>query len=67
MIDSVDGPLLASAAIPGIFPPVDIGPLRLYDGGLVANVPMRQALAMGTRSLVVIDGNFPGHVPDPSR
>jgi NTE family protein len=57
--------LLASAAIPGIFPPVEIGPRRLYDGGLVANVPMRQALAMGARSLVVLDCNFPGHVPDP--
>ena len=57
--------LLASAAIPGIFPPVQLGPLRLYDGGLVANVPMRQALAMGARSLVVLDCNFPGHTPDP--
>jgi NTE family protein len=40
-----DGPLrpalLASSAIPGIFPPVEVGPLRLYDGGLVANVPLR--------------------------
>ena len=64
-----DGPLqaalLASAAIPGIFPPVQLGPLRLYDGGLVANVPMRQALAMGARSLVVLDCNFPGHIPGP--
>ncbi len=57
--------LLASAAIPGIFPPVQFGSLRLYDGGLVANVPMRQALAMGARSLVVLDCNFPGHTPDP--
>jgi NTE family protein len=57
--------LLASAAIPGIFPPVQLGSLRLYDGGLVANVPMRQALAMGARSLVVLDANFPGHTPDP--
>jgi NTE family protein len=56
--------LLASAAIPGIFPPVQLGPLRLYDGGLVANVPMRQALAMGARSLVVLDCNFPGRVPE---
>jgi NTE family protein len=57
--------LLASAAIPGIFPPVQLGPLQLYDGGLVANVPMRQALAMGARSLVVLDCNFPGHIPGP--
>ena len=56
--------LLASAAIPGLFPPVELGSLRLYDGGLVANVPMRQALAMGARSLVVLDCNFPGRIPD---
>jgi NTE family protein len=58
--------LLASSAIPGIFPPVELGSLRLYDGGLVANVPMRQAIAMGARSLVVLDCNFPGTVPEPS-
>ena len=57
--------LLASTAIPGIFPPVQLGSLLLYDGGLVANVPMRQALAMGARSLVVLDCSFPGHMPDP--
>jgi NTE family protein len=64
-----DGPLLpallASAAIPGLFPPVQIGSLQLYDGGLVANVPLRQAVAMGARSLVVLDCSFPGHLPDP--
>jgi NTE family protein len=57
--------LLASSAIPGIFPPVQLGSLRLYDGGLVANVPMRQAVAMGARSLVVLDCNFPGRTPAP--
>ena len=45
--------LLASAAMPGIFAPVRLGTFRLYDGGLVANVPMQQAVAMGARSLVV--------------
>jgi NTE family protein len=58
--------LLASSAIPGIYPPVELGPLRLYDGGLVANVPMGQAVAMGARSLVVLDCNFPGNVPEVS-
>jgi NTE family protein len=65
-----DGPLLpallASSAIPGIYPPVELGSLRLYDGGLVANVPMRQAVAMGARSLVVLDCNFPGSIPEAS-
>jgi NTE family protein len=58
--------LLASSAIPGIFPPVELGSQRLYDGGLVANVPMRQAVAMGARSLVVLDCNFPGSIPEAS-
>ncbi len=55
--------LLASAAIPAIYPPVDHDGRRLYDGGVVANVPMRQALAIGARSLVVLDCTFPGHLP----
>jgi NTE family protein len=62
-----DGPLLpallASAAIPGIFPSVNLDGRQLYDGGLVANVPMRQAVEMGARSLVVLDCNFPGQLP----
>ncbi|WP_370943234.1 patatin-like phospholipase family protein [Amycolatopsis sp. cg5] len=55
--------LLASAAIPGIYPPVEHDGRLLYDGGLVANVPMRQALAMGAKSLVVLDCAFPGQLP----
>lgn len=57
--------LLASAAIPGIFPPVDHEGRRFYDGGVVANVPLQQALAMGARSLVVLDCTFPGHLLPP--
>ena len=57
--------LLASAAIPGIYPPVEHDSRRLYDGGVVANVPLRQALAIGARSLVVLDCTFPGHLPKP--
>lgn len=55
--------ILASSAIPGIYPPVRIGEHVLYDGGVLANVPIRQALAMGARSLVVLDCAFPGHLP----
>jgi NTE family protein len=57
--------LLASAAIPAIYPPVDYDGRQLYDGGVTANVPMRQAIAMGSRSLVVLDAGFPGHLPPP--
>jgi NTE family protein len=59
--------LLGSCAIPGIYPPVEWDGRQLYDGGLVANVPMRQALAMGARSLVVLDCAFPSRMPAPPR
>ncbi|MEU7477910.1 patatin-like phospholipase family protein [Lentzea sp. NPDC042327] len=55
--------ILASAAIPGVYPPVRIADRVLYDGGVLANVPIRQALAMGAQSLVVLDCAFPGHLP----
>ena len=57
--------LLASAAIPGIFPSVHHEGRTLYDGGVVANVPLLQALDMGARSLVVLDCTFPGHLLPP--
>jgi len=56
--------LLASTAIPGIFPAVSLDGRQLYDGGVVANVPVTQALAMGAQSLVVLDAVFPGHLPE---
>ena len=64
-----EGPLqpavLASTAIPGVFPAVHHDGRQLYDGGVVANVPVTQALAMGARSLVVLDAAFPGRLPKP--
>lgn len=59
--------LLGSCAIPGIYPPVEVAGRLVYDGGLVANVPMRQAIAMGARALVVLDCAFPSRMPSPPR
>lgn len=62
------GPLLqASSAIPGVFPPVQIDGCIYVDGGVSANVPIRQAIAAGARSVVVLDANpatMPGTIPD---
>ncbi len=55
--------ILASSAIPGIYPPVYHDGHVLYDGGVIANVPIRQALALGAKSLVILDCAFPGHLP----
>lgn len=51
--------LLATAAIPGVFPAVNIDGQELVDGGIVSNVPVKQALAAGAASLVVLDTTVP--------
>lgn len=65
------GPLvpavLASAAIPGVFPHIVIDGRTYIDGGVASNVPMPQALDLGAGSLVVVDPGFPCHRPDPPR
>ncbi|CAB4893567.1 unannotated protein [freshwater metagenome] len=58
-----DGPLesalLASSAIPAFFAPVSRAGNLYYDGGLGDAVPMGQAVAMGAKSLVVLDTTNP--------
>jgi NTE family protein len=53
--------LLASTAIPGILPPVDIGGRALVDGGVLANVPLLEADALGA---VAIRARVPLEVVD---
>jgi NTE family protein len=48
----------ASSAIPGIFPPVTHEGRDYYDGGIVENVPVMEALDLGAKSLVVFDCAF---------
>ncbi len=50
--------LLASAAIPLVFPEVERGGRRLVDGGLVANVPISAAAGLGAQTIVVLDCGF---------
>lgn len=47
--------VMASAAIPGVYPPVVIDGVRLVDGGMVANVPISVAFDAGARSVIVCD------------
>ncbi len=47
--------LLASAAVPGIFPPVEIEGRLYIDGGVSANVPIRQAISFGAASVIALD------------
>ncbi len=47
-------PLLASAAIPGLFPPIEIDGEHYYDGGLVNSVPVDRALDLGATEIYVL-------------
>jgi NTE family protein len=50
------GPLaiLASSAVPGIFPPVNVGAEPFVDGGVLMNTPLRPALDEGADVLHVV-------------
>ena len=46
--------ILASTALPGIFPPVSIDGELYIDGGVVNNVPISQAVALGAQRVYVL-------------
>ncbi len=46
--------LLASAALPGIFPPVELGGRLLVDGGVAADIPILQAEESGATTSYVL-------------
>ena len=56
--------LLASAAIPLVFPPVKRGDRKLVDGGIVANVPISIAADQGAETIVVLDCGFTVMAPE---
>ena len=51
--------ILASAALPAVFPPVVVDGEAYIDGGVVDNVPISRALALGASRIFVLHvGNF---------
>lgn len=50
LVDAV----LASSAVPALFPPVEIGGEHFYDGGLVDSVPLGRAVDMGADMIYVL-------------
>ncbi len=59
----------ATMSVPGIFAPVEMGPYRLVDGGLLNNVPVDVARQLGGEFVIAVDvlpgfgGNQPGQQP----
>jgi len=50
LVDAV----LASAAVPGVLPPVRIGDEHFLDGGLVNSIPVSRAVALGANTIYVL-------------
>jgi len=46
--------VLASAAVPGLLPPVEIGGEHFIDGGIVNSIPVSRAVALGARRIYVL-------------
>jgi NTE family protein len=60
--DAVDA-IAASAAIPGIFPPVKINGRDLMDGGVVNNTPVSHAVALGADRVWVLPTGYSCDLP----
>jgi NTE family protein len=54
LVDAV----LASAAIPGIFPPLLIDGRELVDGGVCNNTPISVAVGLGAKRIIVLPAGF---------
>jgi len=46
--------VLASSAVPGLLPPVEIGDEHFLDGGLVHSIPVGRALALGATDIYIL-------------
>lgn len=63
----VEEPILASAALPAMFPPVTVDGERFIDGGVVDNVPVGRAIAEGAERIFVLLCGPRHYTPQPSR
>jgi len=61
------GALLASAAIPGVFAPVEWEGRKLIDGGVSNNAPIADAIELGAERIYVLPTASTCDLPDPPR
>lgn len=46
---------MATTAVPGFFPPVDIGPYKLVDGGMLDDVPVKYLKESPAEVILAVD------------
>jgi NTE family protein len=59
---SVVEAILASCALPGVLPPVEVGGRHYIDGGVVNSIPVSRAVELGAKEIYVL---HVGHIDDP--
>jgi NTE family protein len=59
--------VLASASIPGVFPPVSIENRQLVDGGVANNTPLSHAIALGATAVYVLPAGFACALVEPPK
>jgi NTE family protein len=57
--------VMASAAIPGVFPPVDWGDCHLMDGGIANHAPISDALELGAERVYVLSTGTASDLTEP--
>jgi NTE family protein len=57
--------VMASAAIPGVFPPVDWGHRHLMDGGIANHAPLSDALELGAERVYVLSTGIACDLAEP--
>lgn len=61
---SVRDAILASSALPGVLPPVEVDGHHYIDGGVVNSIPVSRAIELGATEIYVL---HVGHIDDPLR
>jgi NTE family protein len=64
---SVVDAILASTAIPGVFPAVDINGEALMDGAVAANTPVRLAADLGASRIIILPTGYACALKEPPR
>lgn len=61
-------PILASAALPAVYPPVEIGGIGYLDGAIVNDVPVSRAVELGADRIFILHvGSWDRPRPEPKR
>jgi NTE family protein len=61
-------PILASAALPGVLPAVELDGVRYLDGAIVNDIPISRAVTLGATTIYVLHcGTIDRPRPEPKR